>query len=168
MSRHLPDLIDPFAWVDRGWHWQGKVPLARLSRLVGMILNPESEAEVDLTFGREGQVAAITGKVWANLEVVCQRCLEPLQIDVCSPVNLGVVGSIDEGNRLPEPYEPLLLEQTQIPFSDIVEDELILAIPPIPRHAHCKPASLRIQKVTAEASRFPNPFAELAKLKTDC
>lgn len=165
MSRHLPDLVDPLAWVEKGGHWQGKVPLARLSRLAGMIVNPGSEAEVDLSFGREGQVAAITGKVWANLEVICQRCLEPLQINVCSAVKLGVVNSIDEGNRLPEPYEPLLLEQRQIPLSDIVEDELILAIPPIPRHVHCELASLRSKAV--EALKYPNQFAELAKLKTD-
>lgn len=167
MSSHLPDLIDPLVWVDKGRHWQDKVPLARLPRLAGMIVNPQSEAEVDLTFAREGQVAAITGKVCANLEVVCQRCLEPLRIDVCSMVNLGVVGSIDEGNRLPEPYEPLLLEQSRIPLGDIVEDELILAIPPIPRHAHCEPASQRSSGVAAEVSKYPNPFAGLAKLKTD-
>ncbi len=160
MSRHLPDLIDPLAWVDKGWRWQGKVPLARLPRLVRMIVNPDSEAEVDLTFARKGQVAAITGKVCANLEVVCQRCLEPLRIDVCSAVNLGVVSSIDEGNRLPEPYEPLLLEQARIPFGDIVEDELILAIPPIPRHAHCEPIRPRSGEVKAEVSKCLNPFAE--------
>lgn len=158
-------MIDPLAWVDKGWHWRGKVPLARLSRLARMIVNPESVAEVDLTFAREGQVAAITGKVCANLEVVCQRCLEPLRMDVCSTVNLGVVSSIDEGNRLPEPYEPLLLQQTRIPFGDIVEDELILATPPIPRHAHCELAGQRSSEVTAEVSKRPNPFAGLAKLK---
>ncbi len=160
-------MIDPLAWVEKGWHWQGKVPLARLPRLARMIVNPDSEAEVDLTFARQGQVAAITGRVCANLEVLCQRCLEPLRIDVCSTVNLGVVGSIDEGNRLPEPYEPLLLEQTRMPFGDIVEDELILAIPPIPRHTHCEPGSARSSEVTAEASKCPNPFAGLARLKTD-
>lgn len=141
MASHLPDLIDPIAWVDKGLKWQGKVPLARLPRLAGMIVNPESEAEVELTFAREGQVAAITGKVGASLEVVCQRCLEPLRIEVCSAVKLGVVGSIDEGNRLPEQYDPLLVEQRRIQFGDIVEDELILAIPLVPRHVYCEPAS---------------------------
>lgn len=167
MSRHLPDLIDPLAWVDKGYCWRGKVPLARLPRLVGMINNPGSEAEVDLTFARQGQVAAITGKVCASLEVVCQRCLEPLRIEVGTMVNLGVVASIDEGNLLPEPYEPLLLEQAQIPFGNIVEDELILAIPPIPRHAHCEPVGLKSGVKAAEAPKRPTPFAELAKLMTD-
>ncbi|WP_460034842.1 YceD family protein [Methylothermus subterraneus] len=138
MSERLPGLIDPIAWVDKGRRWQGKVPLARLSRLAEMIVNSDGEAEVDLSFSRQGRVAAITGKVWADLEVVCQRCLETLRIEVRSPVRLGVVGSIDEGKQLPEAYEPLLLEQPQIVFSDIIEDELILAIPPIPKHVQCE------------------------------
>jgi uncharacterized protein len=137
MRERLPGLIDPLAWVERGLEWQGQVPLARLPRLAEMILNPQGKAEVELSFGRQGRIAAITGRVRADLEVMCQRCLEPLRIEVGSPIYLGVVSSIDEGNLLPEPYEPLLLEEEQIAFSAIVEDELILAIPPIPRHVCC-------------------------------
>ncbi|WP_022948774.1 YceD family protein [Methylohalobius crimeensis] len=167
MPTHLPDLIDPLVCADQGWRCRGKLPLRCLSRLRDMILNLDDAVDVDLSFAREGRTAVITGRVSADLEVICQRCLEPLWIEVRSSVNLGVVTSIDEGDLLPEPYEPLLLTEARIPFGDIVEDELILAIPPIPRHADCEPAAFKTGDATEKASERRNPFAELEKLKTD-
>lgn len=163
MSSSLPGLIDPFALASKGWDWQGSVPFARLPRLVAMIVNSEGAAKVELTFSQVGQVVAVTGRVEADLEVVCQRCLDPVRIEVRAVVNLGVVASIAEGDMLPEPYEPLLLEGEKLRFSDIVEDELILAIPAVPRHAECELGGHTSRK-TQTKSRS-DPFAELAKLK---
>ncbi len=162
----LPELIDPLHCVAKGRHWEGRLKLARLPRLLEMITNPGEEVTVDLRFERQGRVAAITGSVRGELEVTCQRCLEPLRIAVDSPVSLGVVTSIEEGDRLPEAFEPLLLEEERIPFSDIVEDELILAIPDIPKHRHCRPAKTRSEDAGAgEQARGDHPFAALAQLK---
>ncbi len=139
-----------------------------MGRLARMISNLDDEVEVDLRFEREGRVAAITGSVRGELEVTCQRCLAPLRIAVDSPVKLGVVSSIDEGNRLPEAYEPLLLEEERIPFASIVEDELILSIPPVPKHDRCSPATTRSEDPDFEAAAGDreNPFSVLARLKT--
>ncbi len=168
MPTHLPGLIDPLHCVAKGRHWRGRLSLAKLDRVARMVSNLGDEVEVDLRFEREGPVAAITGSVRGELEVTCQRCLAPLRIAVDSPVRLGVVTSIDEGNRLPEAYEPLLLEQEQIPFASIVEDELILAIPPVPKHGRCSPATTRSEDPDFEAAagERENPFAVLAQLKT--
>lgn len=162
MPTHLPDMIDPLLCVTKGRHWRGKVALTGMSRLAGVITNPRDSLDVDLYFHRAGKVAAITGSLRGEVELVCQRCLEPLRIRVDSPVNLGVVSSIEEGDRLPEPYEPLLLGEDRISFADLVEDELLLAIPTIPRHGHCKPAGMEAGK-TGQS----NPFAALANLKAE-
>ncbi|BCX82282.1 conserved hypothetical protein [Methylomarinovum caldicuralii] len=163
----LPELIDPLQCVAKGRHWVGRLPLARLPRLVDMITNPDEAVTVDLRFERRDRVAAVTGSVRGELEVTCQRCLAPLRIAVDSPVSLGVVTSIEEGDRLPDAFEPLLLEEDRIPFSDIVEDELILAIPDIPKHAHCRPAKTSSADAgVEEAAAADNPFAALAQLKT--
>ncbi|MCX8049379.1 MAG: DUF177 domain-containing protein [Methylohalobius sp.] len=127
-----------------------------------MIVNSEGAAKVELTFSQIGKVVAVTGRVEADLEVVCQRCLEPVRIEVRAVVNLGVVTSIAEGDMLPEPYEPLLLEEEKLRFSDIVEDELILAIPVVPRHAECERGGHTSRKIQTKAHSAP--FAELAKL----
>jgi len=95
---------------------------------------------------------------------VCQRCLDPVIIVIDQAVSLGLVTTIEEGDRLAEGYEPLVLERERIRFADIVEDELILAIPDIPRHEHCRVMNEEPQKQDIER---PNPFAVLANLKTE-
>lgn len=165
MSTRLPDLIDPLHCVDKGRHWQGDIPLARMSRLAAMIVNPEENAVIDLTFSREGRVAAVIGSVQTTLALTCQRCLEPVLMTVDQPIRLGIVTSIDEGEALPEPYEPLLLEEDkQIRLGSIVEDELILAIPNVPRHDHCQ--VLQVQSDTIKESPRDNPFDVLANWKS--
>ncbi len=158
----LPELIDPLLCAAKGRHWQGKLALGRLGRLADMIANPaEDEVELDLRFHRDGRTPVVTGHVRAGLKVTCQRCLEPVDIAVDQAVNLGLVTSLDEGALLPEDYEPLLVGQERIRLADIVEDELILAIPLIPRHERCEMRGIR-----KDALERPNPFAVLADLKT--
>ncbi len=159
----LPDLIDPLHCVDKGRRWQGKISLSRMARLAPMIVNPEEKAVIDLTFSRIDRVAAVTGSVKATLALACQRCLEPVMIKVDQPIRLGIVASIEEGEMLPEPYEPLLLEGEQIKFGAIVEDELILAIPAVPRHEHCQ--MMQVSEVSAEPGHRDNAFAVLANWK---
>ncbi len=127
-----------------------------------MITNPEDEVDVDLRFDRAGRMLVVTGSVRAELDVVCQRCLEPVHVVVDQAVNLGLVTTLEEGDLVPESFEPLVLEQEQIRFSDIVEDELILAIPAIPRHEHCDMCEIQNEEIER-----PNPFAVLANLKTE-
>ena len=164
MPKHLPELIDPLLCASKGRHWQGKLAIAGMSRLAGMIRNPGQEVDVDLRFDRDGRTAVVRGTVRGELEVVCQRCLDPLLIVIDQAVSLGLVTSIEEGERLGEDYEPLVLERERIRFADIVEDELILAIPDIPRHEHCHIMYAAPQEKGLER---PNPFAVLANLKTE-
>ncbi len=156
----LPELIDPLLCASRGRHWQGKLSLSRMSRLADMIVNLEDEVDVDLRFHQAGRTPIVTGFVRANIKVQCQRCLGPVNVEVDQAVSLGLVTSLEEGDLLPESYEPLLLEQERIRLADIVEDELILAIPPIPRHEHCEVCDIQQEEV-----KRPNPFEVLTNLK---
>ena len=81
-------------------------------------------------------------------------------------VSLGVVASLEEADRLRESYEPLLFDGgAPIRLSDLVQDELVLAIPPIPQHADC--GSAAHAGPLAETGHRENPFAVLAQLKNN-
>ena len=132
-----------------------------LTRLADALMNTEGEVTVDLAFGREGRTATITGSIQAELQLQCQCCLEALQWTVSAVVKLGVVGSIDAAALLPEDYEPLVLEAEQIAVADIVQDELLLAIPYCPQHPQCgAPAPTEPGNEPERA----NPFGILADL----
>ncbi len=165
MAEHLPEYIDPLALVEKRRQFKGSLPLSKMLRLQDALLNREGEARFELKFERNGRVAAITGLVEAELELQCQCCLGSIPWRVKSQVSLGVVRTIDEADRLPESYEPLLLEEESIPLVDIVQEELLLAIPSIPQHEQCALLAKAEQQSAPEPTKRANPFAVLAELK---
>lgn len=162
MSERLPDFIDPLSLVKKQADLRGRIPLAAMPRVRDSILAPDGEAEVELHFRREERIPTISGRVAATLTLQCQSCMEPLLLPVESEVHLGVVATLEQANALPESLEPLLIgEAGSIPLLDIVEDELLLALPIIPRHEHC---NTQVQPEPQGEGR-KNPFGVLAVLK---
>lgn len=167
MLEQLPELIEPLALVDKRRQIKGSLPLSRMPRLQDLLMSMEGEARIELRFEKEGRIAAVLGFVEADLQLQCQCCLGSLSWPVHSVVSLGIVKSIDEADLLPEQYEPLLLEEDSLLLADIIQEELLLAIPPIPQHEHCeglKPLTADGEQPAA-AVRRENPFAVLSGLK---
>ena len=162
MPDRLPDVIHPLSLAQKRRHLRGEIPLSQLDRVAGALFETQGTAKVELQFGKTGRQAGVTGRVEADLVLQCQCCLGAMSWPVKSEVNLGIVASVDEALLLPESMEPLLIEaESEIPLADIVQDELLLAIPTVPRHANCQvpnPLKAKTDK--------PHPFAGLAELKS--
>jgi len=109
----------------------------------------------------------ITGRVTAELVLICQRCLQPMNLAVCSEVALSPVRGLEESARLPEILDPLLVEDASVRLRDIVEDELIMKVPTIARHEEgaCELTIEAAVEDQTEDQRAENPFAVLASLK---
>jgi uncharacterized metal-binding protein YceD (DUF177 family) len=71
--------------------------------------------------------------VEAMLPLVCQRSLEIYLEPVVRHSMLAVVEGVAEQDLVPEHYEPVLAEQGRLALLDLVEDELLLALPQVPR-----------------------------------
>lgn len=171
MSTRLPEFVDPWRAADLGKQFSGRAALAKLPRLMEAVLAPEGEVELDLTFDRDAQKrACIQGIVRATLTLECQRCLGPMSFPVEAELHLALVESAAEAERLPEVYDPLLIEEPRIRLLDIVEDELLLSIPLIPKHeaGACSAKYVASPPQQGEPEETPNkenPFAVLAELK---
>jgi uncharacterized protein len=170
MVEHLPELIDPLALAEKGRQFKGVLPLSQMTRLQDLLMDGLGEVSVSLKFGKDGKLAVVTGVVAAELELQCQCCLGAIPWKVDCRVNLGLVKSLAEADLLPESYEPLLLEgEGMMPLADIVQEELLLALPVIPQHDACELAAQAQTNEKKEPPRQlperPNPFAVLAKLK---
>lgn len=170
MSDRLPIYIDPLQLADKRGELTGLLPLKGLDRLGEFLLNDEGAVSVRLFFAREGRVPKIEGQLKAVLQLQCQNCLQPVEWPVDIEVRLGIVTSIEQADRLPEGYEPLMIEEGKLVLKDIIEDELLLVIPTFPKHQH----NCFIQKPGFEEPDVPennlqspskNPFSILAKLK---
>ncbi len=159
------------------------MPLKQMTRLMPLVLDESGEAEVELQFERDFERRyIITGQIRSQVRLTCQRCMEsylqPLQIEV----SLALVRDAVQAEQLPERYDPLLIEGDELFLRDLVEDELLLALPAVPRHLDdacaMDPAPIGdVQGVSSddsetdphgeedEAPTPPNPFAILGRLK---
>ena len=160
MIGQLADLIDPIKLVERQSFFKDKLALSGLERLKGLLMDDVGDAAFELLFCKQGKFATICGFVNAHLLLKCQTCLEKIVLPVQSQINLAVVSSVDDANSLPESYEPLLLAEKGIAIKDIIEDELLLALPIVPKHNNCRPRLIPAQGLADE-----NPFAILSQLK---
>ncbi len=171
MLSQLPEQADPRRLCEQGKRFEGRVALQDLTRLAPLLTSTEGEAAFTLEFDRdEHGRQRIRGHVQAELQVRCQRCMDAMPLPVDAEFRLSPVSGLLEAEALPEAYDPLLLEERLLHPLDLVEDELILAIPPAPRHRaeECgvDMADYRQAPEPAEEAR-ENPFAALARLKRD-
>ncbi len=169
MSTPLPEYADPWHLADAGRRFVGRITVDRLGRLSEELLDAQTEVEYELAFGRDEQNrASVKGRIKATLYLQCQRCLETLEFPVDREISLALVEGLDEAQALPDRYEPLLLDEARICLFDLLEDELLLALPQVPRHRPeaCTPGAEQTENAAAgQQAVRDNPFAILAKLK---
>ena len=165
MAESLPNRIDPARLAEAGARISGRMRFAEMPSLRAEAYGKAGVAVIDLQFGRDEESrACVTGRITATTEVICQRCMGPLNLELAADVSLGIVGDEAEAGRLPERYEPLLAGDEPMALSELVEQELLLVWPMTPRHAvgMCRPDT---QPGTKGTRKSPNPFAVLEVLR---
>lgn len=165
MSDRLPNRIPALDLVRSGAELVGSVDLAAMPRLAEALLDDTGQIAVELRFGTDDGVRYVAGRIRGQLRLQCQRCLEPMDLAMDIDVRLGLVEGAQEAERLPEPYEPLVMDDHEIALTQVVEDELLLALPIVPMHTD--PGECRLIETDGapvETAR-ENPFAVLAELK---
>ncbi len=172
MSSPLPDLIDPWRAVDAGAAFEGAWPLSDLPRLRESLREVVGKVGYRLVFARDLEGRGILrGDIEARLVLTCQRCLGALAWDVNAPLGLALISGLDEARLLPEELDPLLVSEASIRLLDLIEDELLLALPQIAMHepGECVPPGWEARAEGGEpvAPGAPNPFAILGVLTRD-
>ena len=161
MQDRLPEHIDPFSLAEREKSFAGKMPLAAMFRLGESLLDKTGSVDYELNFLKEDKTFVIRGYINAILKLECQVCCKPMDFQVDSSFSLAAVSSLDESSLLQDCYEPLLVKERKIPANEIVEEELLLALPIISKHSGC-----RIKREFSNSiGETDNPFSVLADFK---
>ena len=160
-----------------GGSLQGSWPLAALTRLSeSFSAAPDGSASWALK-GSTQQPAGGATQLWVQLTaqavvpLQCQRCLGPLAQRLEVDRSICFVHGEDLAARLDEETEDDVMSlPATLDVQDLVEDELILALPIVPRHDGPCPQPLAPEAVQAvadavPATKQPHPFAALAVLK---
>ncbi|WP_031433447.1 YceD family protein [Methylomarinum vadi] len=170
MLDRLPDFIDPIALAERRRVLSGAIRQSEFARLSEVLADSQGDVRIELSFSKEGRLATIQGTIKTTLTLICQSCLQELSWPIDVAVKLGVVSSLEQADRLAAEYEPLLLKTEKVSLRELVEDEILLALPDFPKHEHnCKESGQEQVPMSAdnkEQIRSDNPFSVLAKLKS--
>jgi len=165
MSGRLPDQIDLARALAGGRSFAGELALSELPRLRRTLCEAAGDVRFAIAFERDAQGrATVLGRVDAVLPLECQRCLRPFGHRVSVEFALAAITRAEQADELPEHYDPLLIEDPLVRPRDLIEDELLLAVPLIPKHPseHCGGAAAIADEASGEQARA-NPFAVLGQ-----
>lgn len=166
MSAEVPDVVDAWRMVAGGREFAGRLPLSGFARLRASLVGAEGEVGVGLSFGRDApHPPHLELRISADLPLECQRSLRRFVLPVRLVQRLGLIRDEADEAALPAGYEALLVPgDGAIRLPDLVEDELILALPIVP----VAPGSMAVECEWSSEQQRPvdvSPFAALAVLK---
>ena len=133
----LPLRVDPFKLVKSSAVLEGRLQMGRFRRFCAELTGDEGQLFVQLQAGRDEQgVACLAGRLTGEVGLIGQRCLEPMRHPIDVPFRLALLQSEASIERLPDSYDPLVLpaEAGAVEWPVLLEDELLLSLPIIPRH----------------------------------
>lgn len=170
-----PARLDVTAFAKAGGRLEGAWPLAQLGRLRGLVAAASTDASIaDVAWSAIGEKRPVRrgeSQVWLHVRVTttlpleCQRCLAAVAVPVSAERSFRFVHGEDAAAQLDASSEDDVLALTRaLDLRELIEDELLLALPIVPRHDVC-PMPLPAGTEATHADPEPSPFAALAALK---
>src|SRR5262249_3459287 len=143
---------------------QGVWPLSDFPRLRDMLASERGEVDylIEGTRDERGR-PALRLEVSGTLQLRCQRCLEPMPFEVRADGLLVLAATLQEIHADPADASApdRVVAGREMPLRDLIEDELILALPYAPRHESC------VAQEAEGAVNAGSPFAALKGLMRD-
>jgi uncharacterized protein len=166
MSTALPPVLDAWRAVSAGARFEGALALERLARLRPSLADADGTVEYVVQFGRDAlEQAYVELTLRTRLPLQCQRSLGRYLQPVDIVQRLGLITREEQEAGLPEGTEPLLLAgSAELHPAELIEDELILALPVVPIDPESEELAAEWQPAEVDPDK-PNPFAALAALK---
>jgi uncharacterized protein len=172
-----PQRLDMRAFATESAALEGRVPLARLPRIAdAMAADAPSSPESDVAWRARGESRPVRGAApepWlhlvaqARVPLQCQRCLQPVRIALEVDRWFRFVVGEDAAARIDaDSDDDVLALPKALDLIALVEDELLLALPLVPRHEDCDmPLGPQVDQGDEPPAAKANPFEALAALK---
>ena len=173
--RPAPRRLDVQAFALAQGHLEGADPLERYERLVDAAADHAVDGLVTWDARGASTRDALGGtqcwlhlKVQTRLALTCQRCLGRLMwpVDVERAFRfVADEATAEEQDETSE--EDVLVLTADLDLQSLIEDEVLLSLPYVPRHADCpeQPTLSATDENFDRPAPKPHPFAALASLK---
>jgi uncharacterized protein len=175
----LPKEADLRKLAVREAHFKASLSAKILPRFSEVVFEGAGRIDVDLHLGVDAQrVRFLRGTIDCDTQLLCQRCMQPMPVQIHADVNLGVMWDELEAQHLSKSMDPLVSgEDETVNLNTVVEDELLINMPFVSYHdtATCNdqqnysfadPAAKMAEEVAKpEKTEKKNPFSVLESLK---
>jgi uncharacterized protein len=139
------------------------IPLTELSRLPPQPAGSGEAVRGRVRFGREEGFAVAALELEGTVTLQCQRCLKPLRHRVEAQTDIALVASEADAARAPPQFEPVRAQDGRVRVRDLVEEELLLALPIAALHSNLEECEMGKGDVPA-APEMHKPFERLGEL----
>jgi uncharacterized protein len=144
------------------------VPLAELPRLKARIPGIGGSVRGAVRFGRQSEFAVAEISLAGKATLQCQRCMQAMELPLESTTHVALIFAEADAAEVPEEMEPVLARSGSISTGELVEEELLLALPIVALHEELRECAVppAAPLVAAEAAEHvtQRPFAGLAEL----
>ncbi len=177
MSRDRAEWHEVQALVARAAQVRIDCALRDLPRIAPLLTRDDGSATGAFRFYRLRAAAdapqgcdAAECSVSALLPMTCQRCLGEVQIQAQGSAHLAFIDDEAGVSGVPESHDPVIMTAGRVSLTELVEEELLLAMPIVPLHAdpaQCQPRPLEADENPADAvasAPKQTPFAGLREL----
>ena len=110
------------------------VPLAELPRLKSRIAGIDGSVHGAARFGHQSGFAVAELSLVGTATLQCQRCMQAMELPVDSTTQVVLILTEADAAEVPEELEPVLARDGRISAGELVEEELLLALPIVPLH----------------------------------
>mgnify|MGYP000573662146 CR=1 FL=1 len=163
----MSGFVDPYKLAKRQQSMQGSFPVASMQRATKLLASDQRELTYSLMFDiDEDNCCFIKGELRAVLTMRCQRCMQTFEQELNCNFKVSPVPNDEAAKGLSVVYEPVVVFDAKLDPAELIEDELILALPIVAMHdiedVACKNAT---ELLADKAQNLVNPFQVLQDLK---
>jgi uncharacterized protein len=166
----IPERVDHRKLANQAGLIEGSLPLQCFHRLGEMLLVREGDVYLRLEFSKgEYGSTEVKGSAATEVSLICQSCMEQFRQQLTCELALRLVSDESKLEHLSEDDDAIVVPDKVVSVAELVEDELILAMPMIPRHeeGQCPGTDYEqeeiVQPVVKQENTTHRPFADLAK-----
>ena len=157
-------VVDASVQAHGGGVIERRFSASELPRLSEAGISEPCEVRVSIRFSTyEGRVA-MDGALTGTVTMICQRCMQPVSVDVEDQFRLLIVDEEADSTAESAGFEPVVADPARFDLRWIAEEQMLLSVPLVAKHADDNCASESMPDAENEEPVVQRPFANLRNL----
>ena len=170
MSEPWSQLSDIDRLADQQTEVAFEIPLDQMPSVRERFASAGGRVSGVARFHREAGFRVADLHIEGSAQLVCQRCLEPMQVPIESTARVALIAAESEADGVPVEFETVHVPENRVRVRDLVEEELLLTLPISPLHEEADECGAGSEESTpdapeeAPAQETQRPFEQLGEL----